>query len=162
MTRASRKATYLKEREAAFNNDFGMRSKLPEYNALLDSNMRRYFENESVQAHLLQTGQIDPFGHILSLDKQRSRLRVIENEIARAERLEQRLRKEEDHARHLVQYERCRDIERRRDLESVARRREEKKIKLELDQTEREILGYAHLYSRGGTSESLNIERKPE
>lgn len=69
MSRASRKEKYLKERQDGFNLD--LCTALPEYNALLDPNMRHYFENEIVQAHLLQTGQIDRFGRIITLDKHR-------------------------------------------------------------------------------------------
>ena len=51
------------------------------------------------------------------------------------------LEKEEDNMRHAIQDKRSREIERRRDLESVARRREEKMLKLQLDNAERELLG---------------------
>jgi hypothetical protein len=126
MSRASksRKEKCLKDREAGF--DLDLCNKLPEYNALLDSNMRHYFENEIVQAHLIHSGQIDRFGRIITLDHHR--LRVIENAIARAEEFEQRLEKEEDNMRHAIQHKRSREIDRRRDLESVARRREEKML----------------------------------
>eukprot|EP00956_Cyclotella_meneghiniana_P005503 scaffold7033_cov86-Cyclotella_meneghiniana.AAC.4 len=134
--------------------DFGMRTNLPDYNALLDSNMRNYFENESIQNHLVKTGLINQYGRITSIDRQRTRLRVIENEIARTEKMNDMLQKEEEHVRHLVQLERAREIERQRDLECVARRREEKKRKAELDQAERELLGHAHLYYRNNTAES--------
>jgi hypothetical protein len=101
-TNSKRRDAYLKEREAGFDLDFGVRSKLPEYNSLLDSNMRRYFESECVQSHLLQTGQIDEFGRIINLEKHRSRLHVIENEFHRAEQREARMQKDEEHVRHLV------------------------------------------------------------
>lgn len=158
----SRREAYLKEREDGFDMNFGTRSKLPPYNALLDSNMKHYFENENVQTHLLQTGQIDSFGRIISLDKQRTRLRVIENEIARAEQFQKKLQKEEDRVRQSIQHERTRDIERRRYLEIVARRREEKQLRLELDRTEREILGRDHLYSRDSfvKEKGVNSDKK--
>jgi hypothetical protein len=89
-------------------------------------NLRHYFENEIVQAHLIHSGQIDRFGRIITLDHHR--LRVIENAIARAEEFEQRLEKEEDNMRHAIQHKRSREIDRWRDLESVARRREEKML----------------------------------
>jgi hypothetical protein len=72
---------------------------------------------------------------------------VIEKEIARGEQFEKLLQKEEENTRHAIQHERSKEVERRRDLESVARRREEKKLKLQLDNAERESLGHAHLYS---------------
>lgn len=155
-TGTSKREAYLKEREDGFDMNFGTRSKLPPYNALLDPNMRHYCENENVQAHLLRTGQIDAFGRIISLDNQRTRLRVIENEIARAEQFQQRLQKEEDRVRHSIQHERSREIERQRCLESVARSREEKQMRLELDRTEREILGHAYLYSRDVKENGVN------
>jgi hypothetical protein len=52
--------------------------------------MRHHFENEIVQAHLLQSRQIDQFGRIITLDQHR--LRVIENAIARAEEFRKRRR----------------------------------------------------------------------
>ena len=154
MSRASKKEAYLKDRENGFNMDVGMRSNFPDYNELLDSNMRHYFENESIQNHLVKTGLINQFGRIISIDKQRTRLRVVENEIARTEKMNDMLQKEEGHVRLLVQLERARGIERQRDLECVARRREEKKRKVELDQAERELLGHSHLYYRNNTAES--------
>ena len=84
-------------------------------------NLRHY-----LQAHLIHSGQIDRFGRIITLDHHR--LRVIENAIARAEEFEQRLEKEEDNMRHAIQHKRSREIDRWRDLESVARRREEKML----------------------------------
>ena len=54
----TRKERFLQEREAGFDNDFGVRSKLPEYNALQDENMKRFFENPRIQQHLWQTGQV--------------------------------------------------------------------------------------------------------
>lgn len=49
---------FLQDRETGFDNDFGVRSKLPEYNALQDENMKRFFENSHLQQHLWQTGQV--------------------------------------------------------------------------------------------------------
>jgi hypothetical protein len=135
-TNSKRRDAYLKEREAGFDLDFGVRSKLPEYNSLLDSNMRHYFESESVQSHLLQTGQIDEFGRIINLEKHRSRLHVIENEFHRAEQREEWMRKDEERARHLVRCKRFTEIETQRDHEKVDRRREGKRLQLELDKAE--------------------------
>jgi hypothetical protein len=53
-----RKELYLQEREKGFDNDFGVRSKLPGYNALQDENMKRFFENTQLQKHLWRTGQV--------------------------------------------------------------------------------------------------------
>ena len=54
----SKYQAYLEERERDFDLDFGVRSKLPEYDALLDSNMQHYFENPDLQKLLLKTGQV--------------------------------------------------------------------------------------------------------
>jgi hypothetical protein len=120
--------------------DFGVCSKLPEYNSLLDSNMRHYFESKSVQSHLLQlqTRQVDEFGRIINLENHRSRLHVIEKEFHRGKQHEARMQKEEEHMRHLVRCERFREIEQQRDHEKVDRRREEKQLQLELDKAEQE------------------------
>lgn len=45
-----------KAREEGWNNT--RHTKLKEYNALFDPNMRHFFETPSVQSHLLKTGQV--------------------------------------------------------------------------------------------------------
>lgn len=47
---------WAKSREEGWDNTRDTRIK--EYNALFDPNMRHYFETPSVQGHLLRTGQV--------------------------------------------------------------------------------------------------------
>lgn len=54
----AKKSSYIRKREEGFDNDFGVRSKLPEYNALQDDNMKQFFENPHLQKHLWRTGQV--------------------------------------------------------------------------------------------------------
>ena len=48
----------MKQREKGFDNDFGVRAKLPAYDALHDVNMKQFFDNPSLQQHLWRTGQV--------------------------------------------------------------------------------------------------------
>jgi len=84
-----------------------------EYNALRDPNMRHYFQNRSVQTHLYHTGkdegaldpppvnagQIDRAGRVIELEKNKSKLHIIEQEFKAAERNEFWRKKEEDDMR---------------------------------------------------------------
>ena len=144
--KSKREEARRKEREEGFDLRFSC--SVPEYNALRDANMRYYFESPTVQEHLLETGQVDECGRILDRERRRSRLHVVESEIARAERRQRSLEREEDHARSLVRQERFRDIDRRRRLGNVERQRLEVKNQLKLSALEREVLGHAHLWKK--------------
>ncbi|CAN0490975.1 unnamed protein product, partial [Ectocarpus sp. 8 AP-2014] len=63
-------------------------TRIKEYNALFDPNMRHFFETPSVQAHLLRTGQIDRNGRVIDFQKQKGKLHIIEQEFKQAERIE--------------------------------------------------------------------------
>lgn len=163
-TNSKKKEAYLKERESGFNLRFtsSSRRQLPEYNALRDINMQNYFESESVQKHLLETGQVDQFGRIISQEDNRSRLRIVENEIGRAEKLQKVLEKDEDDVRYLIRKERFRDIDKNRRLENVDRRKIDTKKQMELTRIEREVLGHSHLYTnnRETNDGSFRVKRK--
>ena len=73
---------------------------------------------------------------IIDLEKHRSRLHVIENEFHRAEQREEWMQKDEERARHLGRCKRFTEIETQRDHEKVDRRREGKRLQLELDKAE--------------------------
>lgn len=85
----------LRKRE----NDFTLGNvgavKLPSYNALMDPNMRHYFENKHTQYLLYKTGQIDKHGRVIDLEKNKSKLFILEKEFATAEKLEEQRQKEE-------------------------------------------------------------------
>ena len=81
----------LKDREAGFDLQSIKNSKLNEYNALHDPNMRFYFENPSVQKLLYESGQIDKYGRVINLEKNKTKIHILErgkkmniNEIIRA------------------------------------------------------------------------------
>ena len=77
------------------------------------------------------------------------RLQIVKNKIKRAKRLEKILEKDEESARYLVRKERFREIDRRRRLENVERRKVEARIQVNLMRVEREALGQAHIYAVG-------------
>ena len=85
----------LRKRE----NDFTLGNvgavKLPSYNALMDPNMRHYFENKHTQYLLYKTGQIDKHGRVIDLEKNKSKLFILEKEFSTAEKLEEQRQKEE-------------------------------------------------------------------
>ncbi len=68
---------------------------LKEYNALYDPNMRHFFESKQNQYLLYRTGQIDSNGRVIELDKNKSKLFILEREFKEAERIEERRQKEE-------------------------------------------------------------------
>ena len=70
-----RSEKYHSDREAGFNNRFGVASHLTSYNALYDPNMRHFFENSVIQSHLYRSGQIDKAGRVIDLDKNKSKVR---------------------------------------------------------------------------------------
>ena len=92
---------------------------------------------------------------MIHLEKHRSRLRVIENEFRRAEKLQQRCYEEEAEARYLVRQDRFGKIEHYRRIEDIERRKERGKIQLELARLEREVLGQGHLYYNGAFAKSM-------
>ncbi len=89
----------LKKREAGFDIVSIPHAKLNEYSALHDPNMRHYFENPKVQKLLYETGQIDKYGRVISLDKNKAKLNILEREFKKAEELEERRLKDEEDMR---------------------------------------------------------------
>ncbi len=84
-----------KSREEGFNcRNLGSYN-LPSYNALYDPNMRHFFENENTQRLLYQSGQIDKHGRVIDLEKNKSKLFILEKEFKTAEKIEERRQKEE-------------------------------------------------------------------
>ncbi|EEY55798.1 uncharacterized protein PITG_09781 [Phytophthora infestans T30-4] len=62
---------YLRQRESGFNLSGVHQDRLPQYNALLDRNLRHHFESRPLQSHLNELGLIDQRGRIVDLDKQK-------------------------------------------------------------------------------------------
>jgi hypothetical protein len=87
--------TSMKRREEGFDLNSIPHAKLREYNALHDANMRHYFENPNVQRLLYESGQIDRHGRVINMEKNKSKLKILEREFRDAERMEERRLKEE-------------------------------------------------------------------
>ena len=51
---------------------------LPRYQPLMDKNLRTHFENPIVRKVLFDMGLVDKDGHILDVDRNKSRLLIIE------------------------------------------------------------------------------------
>ncbi|CAB1117964.1 unnamed protein product [Ectocarpus sp. CCAP 1310/34] len=119
-------------------------TRIKEYNALFDPNMRHFFETPSVQAHLLRTGQvfgsvetqypkhIDRNGRVIDFQKQKGKLHIIEQEFKQAERIEYWRQKEERDMRERVQKKRALALERARKEEMVLRLHEDRNIRQEI------------------------------
>lgn len=85
----------MSKRESGFNLTGLQAVKLKEYNALYDPNMKHFFESKNNQLLLYRTGQIDSNGRVIDLDKNKSKLFILEREFKEAEKIEERRQKEE-------------------------------------------------------------------
>jgi hypothetical protein len=85
----------LERREKGFALTGLQSVKLREYNALYDPNMRHFFESRNNQYFLYRTGQIDSNGRVIDLDKNKSKLFILEREFKEAEKIEERRQQEE-------------------------------------------------------------------
>jgi len=99
---AKKSVAYNQLREQSFNAS-AFHCKLQEYNALQDPNMQHYFENKKVQSLLYQTGQIDRHGRIIDLKKNQGKIKILDREFSRAEKLEEQRRKEEMEMRVILE-----------------------------------------------------------
>ena len=86
-------------------------SRLGEYNALHDPNMRHYFENKHVQSLLYNSGQIDRHGRVIDIRKAKGKLAVLDREFREAEKVEERRYREEMEMRYRVQKKRFEELE---------------------------------------------------
>ena len=112
-------------------NDLG-KVKLNEYNSLYDPNMRHFFENKKVQSHLYKTGQIDRHGRVIDLDKNKSKLHVLEREFERAERIEECRQKDELEMRYRVQRKRFNELEKVRKEEILQKLKHDRELSKEI------------------------------
>lgn len=85
----------LDKKEKGFSLTGLQSVRLNEYNALYDPNMRHFFESKNNQLLLYRTGQIDSNGRVIDLDKNKSKLFILEREFKEAEKIEERRQKEE-------------------------------------------------------------------
>jgi hypothetical protein len=105
---------------------------LPEYNALRDSNLRQHFESPNVIKYLHRIGFVDHTGHIVDIDKHKSKVAIIEQEFKYAEKAEALRLREEEAARRMVQMRRHHALKEAQKHEKVRRLKEENKIRQEL------------------------------
>lgn len=92
---AIRRQEVLERREKGFSLNGLQSVRLKEYNALHDPNMRHYFESKHNQYLLYRTGQIDSNGRVIDLDKNKSKLAILEREFKEAEKIEEKRQREE-------------------------------------------------------------------
>jgi len=155
------------QKEEGFNLSFctdkSAKSALNEYNALHDTNMRHYFENPVVQKHLYKTGQIDRSGRVVDLDKNKSKLHIIDQEFRHAERLEEQRRQEEEDMRARVQQKRFAALEKARSDEALRKLKDDKTLRKEIMLAYNESRGVNQTLTRGTPSRSarsLNSTRQ--
>lgn len=99
MQRRRNQEDILRRREEGFSLTGLNNIRRKEYNALNDTNMRHYFESENIQRFLYKSGQIDSNGRIIDLEKNKSKLSILEREFSEADKLEQKRQHEELHMR---------------------------------------------------------------
>jgi hypothetical protein len=118
-------------------------AKLPSYDALMDPNMRHFFENRSVQKHLYSSGQIDRAGRVIDLERGRnkSKLQIIDQEFKAAERMEYWRQKEEEEMRYRVQKKRHQALDRARQQEKLMKMKDDRRIRQEIVLATRESYG---------------------
>ena len=89
----------LERKEKGFSLTGLQAVKLREYNALHDPNMRHFFESRHNQYLLYRTGQIDSNGRVIDLDRNKSKLAILEREFKEAEKIEEKRQREEQEMR---------------------------------------------------------------
>jgi hypothetical protein len=140
---ASAQAKRLKEEEKLRRMEHGFQMgnlntvRLKEYNSLYDPNMRHFFENKNVQSHLYRTGQIDRHGRVIDLDKNKSKILILEREFSRAEAIEERRQKDEMEMRYRVQKKRFNELERIRKEEILHKLKHDRDLSKQIISTMR-------------------------
>lgn len=132
--RSSKKLEQQRQREQAFDLSGIHQNKLPTYNALTDRNLCHHFEGQQVQSHLRSLGLVDAYGRLVDLDKQKSKLYIIEQEFKLAEQAERRREREEEEIRRRVQLKRHEVLQETKQKEKWMQLKEEKKITREIIQ----------------------------
>jgi hypothetical protein len=105
---------------------------MPTYNGLYDSNLRHHFESRAVQSNLFRLGMIDREGRVLDIEKQKSKLFIIEQEFKAAEKAETMRLREEADMRSRVQSKRHETLERGRRAERLMKIKDDRRIRSEI------------------------------
>ena len=132
ISKKDRQMKYLKAREEGFSMGHVTKTKLNEYNALFDPNMRHYFENKHVQRLLYNTGQIDRHGRVIDQVKAKGKLAILDREFREAEKIEERRYKEEMEMRYRVQRKRFEELEKTRKADILLRLKEDHELSKEI------------------------------
>lgn len=135
--RSKKEQLRLKRMEEGFQMGNLNVVKLREYNSLHDPNMRHFFENQRVQAHLYKTGQIDRHGRVIDLDRNKSKIHILEREFSRAEAVEERRQNDELEMRYRVQRKRFEELERVRKDEILQKLKHDRMLSKEIITTMR-------------------------
>ena len=129
--------------------------KLREYNSLHDPNMRHFFENQRVQAHLYKSGQIDRHGRVIDLDRNKSKIQILEREFARAEAVEDRRQSDELEMRYRVQRKRFEELERVRKDEILQKLKHDRMLSKEIITTMKSSASIAPKLSKKLSSRAI-------
>jgi hypothetical protein len=146
----------LEERERGFDLSYVHKCKLGEYNALSDTNMRHYFENQRIQSLLYSTGQIDRHGRIIDQKKNISKVQILEREFKEAERIEEQRLKDEMEMRYRVQRKRFNDLERTRKEDILLKIKQDRDLSKEIIATVKAASAYS---PSAGVSRNRNHSR---
>jgi hypothetical protein len=120
-----------KDRESGFDLSFSNDS-LPKYNGLYDRNLRHHFENRRIQKQLHNVGLIDREGRVLDLNKNKSKLHIIEQEFKFAEKAEAMRQVEEEEMRRRVQKSRYDTLDKARQVDRLSKMKQDRRIRQEI------------------------------
>ena len=102
--------------------------------------MRHFFESKKVQSLLYNTGQIDKHGRVIDLDKNKSKLSILEREFDKAEKIEEMRYKDEMEMRYRVQRKRFNELEKIRKEEILQKLKADRDLSKEILTTMRSSL----------------------
>ena len=102
--------------------------------------MRHFFESKKVQSLLYNTGQIDKHGRVIDLDKNKSKLSILEREFDKAEKVEEMRYKDEMEMRYRVQRKRFNELEKIRKEEILQKLKADRDLSKEILTTMRSSL----------------------
>jgi len=147
----------LKKKESGWQMNQLNKVNLNPYNSLYDPNMRHFFENKKVQTLLYRTGQIDRHGRVIDLEKNKSKLHILDREFERAEKIEDRRQKDEHEMRYRVQRKRFEELERVRKDEILHKLKHDRELSKEILSTMRSSTSNSVVSSKKGNKNTLTF-----
>lgn len=130
-----------KQKRRPFVLDTQISHSLCDYDAFTDVHLQHYFARSSVQQSLLDCNMIDCQGRVMELDKHKSKLFIIDQEIKRAIQMRQAKLKEEQEIKWRVLKKHEIYQAQQAQLERVQRLKREAEIR-------RQLLGLSNCYSK--------------